>query len=279
MRIIVPILVMLWIVVPLRAGAAPDADLWPDWQVHDAQSTARIDHSIWQDILDRHLILEKAGVSLFDYRSAKAQSRSELDAYIAAMQAVAISTYNRDQQLAYWINLYNAETVAIVIDHYPVESIHDIDISPGFFSSGPWGKKVLQVEGRSLSLDDIEHRILRPIWKDARIHYTVNCASVGCPALAADAYDADKLEEQLDTAALAFIRDPRAVQLTPDDTEIKLSSLYDWYRSDFGDEDQTFADHLARYSGLKLATWLSVHGDDLPIADYEYDWSLNDAKP
>ena len=130
-----------------------------------------------------------------------------------------------------------------------------------------------------MSLNDIEHRILRPIWQDARIHYALNCASIGCPALAATAYDGTRLEEQLDKAALAFIQDERAVRLAEDGSEIELSSIFDWYRSDFGKSDAAFSDHLARYAGLELATWLSVHGEDLPISFYHYDWSLNDSHP
>ncbi len=277
MRFFVPVLILLWAMIPVAANAAPDADLWPAWQVHDDTSDAVINHSAWQVILDHHLVLVSPGVTTFDYASAKTASRAQLGGYLTAMQSIAIDGYNRDQQMAFWINLYNAQTVAVVLDHYPVDSIRDIDISPGLFSSGPWDKKLLVVEGRQLSLNDIEHRILRPIWQDARIHYALNCASVGCPALAASAYDADRIEEQLDKAALAFIRDERAVQLAPDGSEVELSSIFDWYRSDFGDSDAAFSDHLARYAGLEFATWLSVHGDDLPISGYHYDWSLNDS--
>ena len=282
MRFFVLVLIFLWAMLPVTANAAPDADLWPDWQVHDDTNDAMINHSVWQAILDHHLVLVSPGVTAFDYASAKTASRAQLHEYLTAMQAIEIDGYSRDQQMAFWINLYNAQTVAVVLDHYPVDSIRDIDISPGLFATGlfvtgPWDKKILVIEGRQLSLNDIEHRILRPIWRDPRIHYALNCASVGCPALATSAYDADEIEEQLDKAALAFIRDERAVQLASDGSEVELSSLFDWYRSDFGDSDAAFSDHLVRYAGLEFATWLSVHGDDLPISGYHYDWSLNDS--
>ncbi|RCK41396.1 DUF547 domain-containing protein [Thalassospira xiamenensis] len=283
-HLLMSVLIMLWVIVSLPAIAAPDADLWPDWQAHDDSNDAIIDHSVWQMILDHHLVVVSSGVTAFDYAGAKSSSLTQLLDYLDAMQAVKIDAYNRDQQMAFWINLYNAQTVAVVMDHYPVDSIRDIDISPGLFSlglfsSGPWDKKLLTVEGRSLSLNDIEHRILRPIWQDARIHYALNCASIGCPALAATAYDGTRIEEQLDKAALAFIQDERAVRLAEDGSEIELSSIFDWYRSDFGKSDAAFSDHLARYAGLELATWLSVHGEDLPISFYHYDWSLNDSHP
>ncbi|MBR9781991.1 MAG: DUF547 domain-containing protein, partial [Rhodospirillales bacterium] len=259
-HLLMPVLITLWVIVSVPAIAAPDADLWPDWQAHDDSNDAIIDHSVWQTILDHHLVVVSSGVTAFDYAGAKSSSLTHLSDYLNAMQAVKIDAYNRDQQMAFWINLYNAQTVAVVMDHYPVDSIRDIDISPGLFSlglfsSGPWDKKLLTVEGRSLSLNDIEHRILRPIWQDARIHYALNCASIGCPALAATAYDGTRLEEQLDKAALAFIQDERAVRLAEDGSEIELSSIFDWYRSDFGKSDAAFSDHLARYAGLELATW------------------------
>jgi len=267
---------VIFAVFPLFAHAAPDADLWPDWQAHDAQNTRVIDHGGWQDVLDRYVRVVEPGVTSFDYATAKSDGslgEGAVAAYVAAMVDLPIDQFNRDQQLAYWINLYNALTVKVVLDHYPVASIRDIDISPGLFSSGPWGKKLITVEGRTLSLDDIEHRILRPIWNDPRIHYAVNCASIGCPALASDAYQADVIDAQLDQAAKDFINHPRAVR-SDGDGGFVLSSLYDWYRDDFGKSDADFIAHLLAYAGADLALMLGNAGD-FDIATYEYDWALN----
>lgn len=128
-----PVLITLWVIVSVPAIAAPDADLWPDWQAHDDSNDAIIDHSVWQTILDHHLVVVSSGVTAFDYAGAKSSSLTHLSDYLNAMQAVKIDAYNRDQQMAFWINLYNAQTVAVVMDHYPVDSIRDIDISPGLF--------------------------------------------------------------------------------------------------------------------------------------------------
>lgn len=264
--------------------AAPDADLWPDWQAHDAQSTQEIDHADWQEILDRYVTEVELGVTTFDYAGALSDGgAAAVASYVSDMADVAVDGLNRDQQFAYWVNLYNALTVKVVLDHYPVDSIRDIDISPGFFSSllssGPWGKKLITVEGRTLSLDDIEHRILRPIWDDPRIHYVVNCASVGCPALAPTAFVADQLEAQLDQAARDFINHPRAVRAGVDgDGGLVLSSLYDWYRDDFGARDADFIAHLKRFAGPDLMALLG-NADGVEIAGYEYDWDLNDTRP
>lgn len=284
MRLVLAVLISFGFLAIMVAGpavAAPKADLWPDWQAHDAQSSAVIDHSAWQSVLDDYLFVTEPGASSFDYgRATSDGGAARVDAYVAMLTNIAIDDFNRDQQMAYWINLYNALTVKVVLDHYPVDSIRDIDISPGLFSSllssGPWGKKLITVEGRTLSLDDIEHRILRPIWGDARIHYVVNCASIGCPALAARAYDGAKLEAQLDQAAKGFTNHPRAVRRNQDG-EWVLSSLYDWYRDDFGKSDADFINHLNRFAGPELAGMLGNAGE-LDIADYAYDWALNDVR-
>ena len=120
--------------------------------------------------------------------------------YLKNLQSLPISSYNRVEQKAYWINLYNGLTVDLVLSRLPLESIRDVNISPGLFVRGPWGAKLLTVEEERLSLDDIEHRILRPIWKDNRVHYAVNCASLGCPNLQPDAFTSANTEALLATA-------------------------------------------------------------------------------
>src|SRR5260370_17798050 len=112
-----------------------------------------------------------------------AGERRAVKKYIEQMDGIRVGAFRRAEQLAYWVNLYNSLTVDLVLDRYPVSSIRDIAISPGLFSSGPWDKALIRVEGEPMTLNDIEHRILRPIWQDARLHYVLNCASLGCPSL------------------------------------------------------------------------------------------------
>ena len=245
-------MVLVLLLCPGVAYSAPDADLWPDWQAHDPHSMEKVDHSAWQNVLDRYLVAVEPGVTAFDYASAKSGGYGAISGYIASMTQVGVDDLNRDQQFAYWVNLYNALTVRVVLDHYPVTSIRDID------------------------LDDIEHRILRPIWHDPRIHYAVNCASIGCPALAPKAYDADMLYAQLDQAAKGFINHPRSVRRNGDGAFV-LSQLYDWYRDDFGKSDADFISHLTRYAGPELAAQLKADAPRLDISGYEYDWTLNAA--
>ena len=185
-----------------------------------------------------------------------------------------VSGLGRDEQCAYWINLYNALTLEVVLDHYPVASIRDIDISPGLFSQGPWGKKLITVEGEPVSLNDIEHRILRPIWRDPRIHYAINCAAMGCPNLQPRPFTGRSLDHALDLAAMRFVDSPRGMQI--EDGKLYVSSLYVWFVDDFGGDDAGVIHHLMAYAEPGTAMQLQKLDD---IAGHSYDWRLNDAGP
>ncbi|MCB2100678.1 MAG: DUF547 domain-containing protein, partial [Rhodobacterales bacterium] len=200
-----------------------------------------------------------------------ARDRARLSAYIERLAAARPAALNRAEQMAFWINLYNALTVRVVLDHYPVMSIRDIDISPGFLADGPWGAPLVAVDGTDVSLNDIEHRILRPLWRDPRVHYAVNCASLGCPDLAARPYAAGDLEARLDTAARAYVNHPRGAAVK--DGRLVVSSIYVWFGGDFGGDDGVLA-HLRQYAEPALAGALAAV---TAIGDHRYDWGLNDA--
>lgn len=225
-----------------------------------------INHDAWDKILTSHAIAAGDGVNRVDYKAIKTRVAAELKAYVKALEAITITEYPRDEQFAYWVNLYNAATVQVIIDNYPLESIRDI----GLLGQGPWKDKILKVEGKSLSLDDIEHGILRPIWKDVRIHYAVNCASIGCPNLALKAYRADTLEEMLEEAARAYINHPRGFNRI--DGQLIASNIFEWYQSDWGGEEDVLA-HARKYAADETAALLK---DATAIDAYDYDWSLND---
>jgi len=255
------------------AAGAPQAELWPRWQAHDPQSRATIDHAAWARFLERHLVEGDDGINRVTYAAVGARDRALLQRYLAHLAAVPISDFNRDQQMAYWINLYNALTVEVVLAHYPVASIREIDISPGLFSDGPWGAELITIEGEALSLDDIEHRILRPIWRDPRIHYAVNCAALGCPELRFEPYQGAIIDRQLDAAAGDYVNHPRGV--TIEDGELVVSSIYVWFQDDFGASEAAVIEHLRRHAGAGLAAELERFAS---IDDHRYDWSLNDAR-
>jgi len=211
-----------------------------------------------------------AAVNLVDYAGVTPANRDRLRRYLDAMAAVRIDAYARPEQFAYWVNLYNALTVDIVLDHWPVDSIRDIDISPGWFADGPWGKEVIEVMGEPLTLDDIEHRILRPIWRDPRVHYAVNCASIGCPDLRPVPFSGDRLDKQLDAAAGAYVNHPRGAEVR--DGRLVVSSIYEWFKADFGGDDVGVIAHLKRYAAPELRAKLATVDR---IADDRYDWSIN----
>ncbi|MGI9435259.1 MAG: DUF547 domain-containing protein [Geminicoccaceae bacterium] len=253
------------------AKAAPDAKLWARWEAHAPASDATIDHGAWGDLLSRYLVTGADGINRFAYGDVKTPDKSKLDRYLQSLAETKISEFGRAEQMAYWINLYNALTTKVVLDHYPVSSIRDIDISPGFFSDGPWGKKLLTIEGERVALDDIEHQILRPIWRDPRVHYAVNCASIGCPNLQPSPFEGAKLDRQLDEAAIDFINHQRDVDLR--DGELTVSSIYRWFSQDFGGSDREILAHLKAFASPALAMKLEDVGT---IDDDRYDWRLND---
>ena len=251
---------------------APSAELWPRWEKHDPAARATIDHAPWERLLKTYVSADPEGLHRFDYRGVSAADRVALDDYIAALAAVPIDRHNRDVQKAYWINLYNALTVRLILQHYPIESIRDIDISPGLFSDGPWDKDLVTVAGEALTLNDIEHRILRPIWSDPRIHYAVNCASVGCPNLAHSAFTGANTEALLERGARDYVNSPRGARL--ESGKLVISSIYVWFQEDFGGNDESILAHLLRYAEPTLAARIESAG---PPQDHAYDWSLNDA--
>lgn len=252
---------------------APSAQVWSFWDTHGT-ATDVIDNSPWQRFLQNYVRPDDDGINRVEYAKVTAAERAALRNYIERLQKINIRDYGRDEQLAYWINLYNAVTVNVVLEHYPVASIRDIDISPGFLSFGPWDKKLLSIEGQAVSLNDIEHRILRPIWKDPRLHYALNCASLGCPNLQTTAFTAVNTPALLDASARDYVNHPRGVSII--DGELRVSSIYSWFREDFGDNDADVIKHLRRYASAGLAAELA--GFD-HIDDDDYDWSLNDTEP
>jgi hypothetical protein len=266
--LVISLLALTAMTVP--AAAQPKPDLWPRWLAHDETSRLSIDHGPWQALLSRRVSLAADGVARFAYAETTRDEKAALKAYLAGLSRVAISGHARPEQRAYWINLYNALTVDLILDRFPVESIRDISISPGFFSVGPWGRKLIEVEGEVLSLDDIEHRILRPIWKDPRLHYALNCASLGCPNLQATAFAAANAEALLDAAAREFVNHPRAARMV--NGRLVVSSIYVWFREDFGGTDDGVIRHLDAHADPPLKQALRSARS---VSAHDYDWRLN----
>ncbi len=253
--------------------AAPTPDLWPVWQAHDPQSVLEVNYQDWGSFLAKYVSTGPDNSKQLAYHAVSPADQKDLNLFLTTLATTPVSRLTRSQQKAFWINLYNALTVQVILEHYPVDSIRDIDISPGFFSDGPWGKKLLRIEGREVSLDDIEHRILRPIFQDNRIHYALNCASIGCPQLQPVPFTAENMEDMLNRAANEYINHPRAVNISKG--RLVVSSIYKWFQQDFGANQKEVIDHLQTYADEDLRQKL---GSFSRINGYHYDWSLNQSR-
>ncbi len=238
------------------------------WQTHSEDSSVEIDHTTWGELLVTY-VMQEDGVNLFDYGAVTKRDRHRLQQYLDLMQAVKVTELNSAEQQPYWINLYNALTVWVILEHYPVDSI--LDISYQLLTRGPWSEALVEVEQQKLSLDNIEHDILRPIFKDNRIHYAVNCASYSCPNLQSEPFTRNNLERLLERSASDYIRHKRAVHVQGG--KLVVSRIYDWYRDDFGVNDEDIIVHLRKYAHNDLVIQLK---DIVIISGYEYDWSLNE---
>lgn len=222
------------------------------------------DHEPWSRLLSR-LVSPEGRV---DYRGFQAEEK-ELNAYLDLLNQHPPDTasWSEAEQLAYWINAYNAFTVKLIADHYPLESIQDLHptLYIPFFRT-VWHKELFEINGTPISLDHIEHGILRRQFNEPRIHFAINCASKSCPPLLNQAYRADELDAQLDRAAWAFIGNPKFNQIEAQ--HLRLSAIFKWFTADFTKKG-TLTSYLRAYSKVDISPEASI--DYLP-----YDWSLNE---
>lgn len=228
-----------------------------------------VNHAAFDALLARRARNSRDGIVRVDYAGWKASAadRAALTAYIAALSRVSPLSLTRPEQFAFWANLYNAVTLDVVLDAYPVRSVRDIRSG---LLPGPWRRRLVTIGGVELTLDDIEHNILRKGWAEPRVHYAVNCASIGCPNLPLRAFRGATLGPALEAAARAFISTPRAVRFEGD--ELVVSSIYKWYAADFGGSDARIIAHLVRHADEPLRSRLQAA---TRIGRDTYDWSLN----
>ena len=208
------------------------------------------------------------------YNKVTKADRKKLQQYIAKLTSSPPHGCARDAQMVYWINLYNALTLDIVLEEVPVESIRDIGSWPNAGPLvGPWQEDATKVDGVTLSLNNIEHDILRPLFKDHRIHFAVNCASYSCPTLLDRAWHAKTLEADLQEAERQYLFSPRGITTKPaDDGAVYVSSIFSWYQADFANNEgalrQYFAERLE--SSPTRQQWVTTR-----TIEYDYDWRLN----
>lgn len=257
-------------VAPATGHTYQEAKIWSVWQVFDDENEAIIDHSIFDDFLKKYVSL--GYVNKLRYRDVTDEDEEQLEAYINTLEALPISLYTRKQQLFYWINLHNAYVIKSVLEHYPVGSIEEIDLSPELFREGPWQQKVLTIEGHQVSLNDIKNLILRPIWHDARILYTLHTGHIGSPYIQPFAWTPERFDAHIDTVIHDYINHPYTVSISSDGV-LTLSSFYDWYSEDFVEGEATLLDHLAKYADKPLQEKLKAVDSEFV---YDYDFSLNE---
>lgn len=249
--------------------SGPAADLDPFWNQVSGTRIEKVDHSQWQSVLDDYLVEDESGINFFDYEGLQVDGDARLDRYVNDLSEIDPRKLNKAGQMSYWINLYNALTVRLVAENYPVESITKLGES--LLGRGPWDDEIVTIASRALTLNDIEHRILRPVFRDHRIHFAVNCASIGCPNLSASAYTAANLDQLLSQAATRFLNHPRGLQFEGD--TLRLSKIFQWFQDDFGGDEQRMLHTLTLYLDPETASRVERYSGEL---EYAYDWALND---
>ncbi|MCZ4291220.1 DUF547 domain-containing protein [Hoeflea alexandrii] len=229
---------------------------------------AGFDHSAYDALLKAHVRPDAEGYNRVDYRGVKANLGS-LRAYIASLEAADPVSLSRNEAHAYWINLYNARTLEVVAEAYPVTSIKKINLGGSFlFGAGPWKAKIMRVNGTELSLDDVEHEIVRALFKDPMSHYGLNCASYSCPNLAARAFTGANVDALLRQNGVEYVHHPRGVKV--ENGRITASTIYSWYAGDFGGKGR-LKDHWMSLAEPGKAGRIA----SASISGYEYDWSIN----
>ncbi|WP_027357844.1 DUF547 domain-containing protein [Desulforegula conservatrix] len=222
---------------------------------------ASVDHSIYAELLGKHV---KNGV--VSYKNFK-NDEARLDEYLKTLENTNPDKLDRNEKFAFYINAYNAWTIKLILTGYPgVKSIKDM----GSIFQSPWKKGICRLNGKIMTLDDIEHGILRPEFKDPRVHFAINCASKDCPPLIPEPYYGAILDKQLDESAKAFINDPAKNRLK--DNTLYISSIFKWFSEDFKDDPRDF---ILKHASGELKAGLEKAGDSLKIEYLDYDWSLN----
>lgn len=268
-RVLVSICILISLLFTSQiTNAAPQKEYWNQWVAFNPLSVKEIHYPAWRAFLEKYLVIQDNQIYV-QYKQVSKEDKRLLANEIKQLSQIKLSDYKRDQQLAYWINLYNMETVNLVLQHPEVKSI--TEIKSGVFSHGPWDEKLLIVDGIKLSLNDIEHRILRGIWNDPRIHAAVNCASISCPNLQETPFVAKHIYVQLNQAFGQFVNSSKGLEIK--NNGIYLSQIFSWYSEDFGDKKQ-MREFIASYVSDKKKQELLLDQNN-KLSFQTYNWQLN----
>ncbi len=230
-------------------------------QVGAGWASGAVDNSVYAELLKKYV--KEDGV---DYQGFK-NEESKLGQYLKVLEKTEPGKLSRNEQFAFYINAYNAWTIKLILSGYPgVKSIKELG---GIFKS-PWKKKLARIDGDRVTLDHLEHGILRPRYKDPRVHFAINCASKGCPPLRSEPYMGDVLNQQLDEMTRAFINDPRRNRV--EGKKLYVSRIFKWFKEDFGNDIVGF---FQEYAQGDLKKELDSNREEIEVEYLSYDWSLN----
>lgn len=234
-----------------------------------AQSTGRFDHSAFDVLLRAHV-----ANGMVDYGAFK--SAPGFRPYLAALNAQDPAALPRDEQLAFWINAYNAYTIQLINAHSETVSIRNINKTAFLKLKGPWSEPLAKVGGKAYTLDDIEHKIIRPTYKEPRIHFALVCAAMGCPPLRSEAYTGARLNAQLDDQGSQFItRSPGKNRVDLSSKTFFHSMIFGYYKEDFGGTIQGSAKFAARWFPAGSPERALLESGAFSASQTEYDWTLN----
>ena len=236
-----------------KKAVAPAPESAPLVAEETPEDLSKPNHDAWNDLLKKHVSAD----GKVNYKGFK-QDMPALESYLGDLTRNPIQNdWSRPEKMAYWINAYNAFTIKLILDNYPLKSIIALD------NGKTWDIKRIQLGEKTYSLNGIENDILRPQYKDARIHFAVNCAAKSCPPLLNRAWTGDNLSKYLDQQAKAFINNSKYNKISAD--AVQISKIFEWYAADFGD----IIAYLNKYSNVKI-------NPAATITYLEYDWALNE---
>jgi hypothetical protein len=264
--------VVLMIACVTSLNAAEDAKLIEFWDDREPSSAMQINHDAWQQILTTYVDDEhQSGINRFNYSAVTPGDARKLRGYLDYMQQMEPRQLNSEEAKAYWINLFNALIVDKMVETFQTGSNRAINrvLTGGLRSGGRWSREIAEVAMQEISLNDIEHGILRPIWNDPRIHFAISACTLGGPNIQKIAFNGANNEELLEKAKVEFLQHPRAVRVQ--DGELILSSIFNWYASDFGDNRQEVLQYIR--NNVDEKTQQDIRG--FTRASYDYSWDLN----
>jgi len=216
---------------------------------------------------------------LVDYKNLK--DDIEFDKYLGQLSSTNPDRFSKNEKLAFWINVYNAFTLRVINENYPIESINDLHtggrLIGHLLGKTVWDKDFININGKEYSLNDIEHNILRKM-EEPRIHFAIVCASISCPELSDEAFLPQKIDEQLQSQAEKFLNDKSRNYFNLENREAEISKIFDWFDEDFGEDEKNILKFISYYLKEKIAADIRKNISEWEISYQDYNWDLNENK-